>query len=160
IKCDDSFFEVACVSELFRYPGSLNPRIRWESMVSRPLVPADCQKARALGRADFATVVKEAKSHLKSPLSNKQPIYALNFGRIGRVGDTFVVEDVSGERLVMTDDGLTEEPRSCHLLSLLPAEMLQGQTLIARFRHDLDVCRLAIKPISFITGSAVIRLTF
>src|SRR5262249_16907197 len=103
IKCDDSFFEVACVSELFRYPGSLNPRIRWESMVSRPLVPADCQKARALGRADFATVVKEAKSHLKSPLSNKQPIYALNFGRIGRVGDTFVVEDVSGERLVMTD---------------------------------------------------------
>ncbi len=160
IKSDDSFFDVAQVPELFRYPGNVNPRVRWESVTSRPLVPADYENARAFGRADFAEVIKEVKSHLKPPLADKQPIYALNFRQIGRVGDSLVIEDAKGERLTMTDTGMTEEPASCHLLSLLPAELFSDQTLIARFRHDLDTCRLAIKPLSFITKSGIVRLTF
>ena len=142
------------------YPGNVNPRIRWENMTSRPFEPADCEKARGHGRGDFAAVIKEVKLHLKAPLADKQPIYALKFRQIGRVGDSLVAEDAVGERLAMTDAGMSEEPPSCHLLSLLPPEMLEGQTLIARFRHDLDSCRLAIKPLSIVTPTAVVRLTF
>ncbi|HUE71142.1 MAG TPA: SWIM zinc finger family protein [Pirellulaceae bacterium] len=159
IKSDDSFFQVAQVKELCVYPGDVNPRIRWEGMLPRPLEPRDLEKIRSLGQSDFAAVVKEVKSHLKLPLADKQPIYALNFRQIGQVGDTYVVEDAKGERLALTDTGMTEEPASCHLLPLLPREVFTDQTLIARFRHDLDSRQLRVKPLSIVMRSAVIRLT-
>ncbi len=159
IKSDDSFFQVAQVKELCVYPGDVNPRVRWEGFVPRPLTPDDLRRVRGHGQRDFAAVVKEVKSHLKAPLADKRPIYALNFARLGRVGDLLIAEDAQGERLVMTDAGATDEPASCHLLSLLPRDLMAGQTLIARFRHDLDTRKLQIKPLSIVTPDAVVRLT-
>ena len=46
IKSDDSFFQVAQVKELCVYPGDVNPRIRWESMVTRPIEREDYRKIR------------------------------------------------------------------------------------------------------------------
>jgi hypothetical protein len=114
---------------------------------------------RKHGQPDFATAVKEVKGSLKGPLADKTPIVALNFRTLGRVGETLVAEDAKGERLVLTDAGMAEEPASCHLLPLLPRAALAGQTLIARFRHDLDTRKLQIKPLSIVTSDAVIRLT-
>jgi hypothetical protein len=159
IKSDDSFFQVAQVKELCLYPGDVNPRIRWEGMLARPLEAKDLEKIRGLGQGDFAAVIKDVKSHLKLPLADKQPIYALNFRRIGQVGDSLVVEDAKGERLVLTDAGMTEEPVSCHLLPLLPRDVFADQTLIARFRHDLDTRQLQVKPLSVVTKSNIVRLT-
>jgi len=96
---------------------------------------------------------------LKGPLADKQPIFALNFKRLGQIGGTPVVEDAKGERLVLTDAGMAEEPASCHLLSLLPKDSFAVHTLIARFRHDLDTRTLRIKPLSIVTTNAIIRLT-
>jgi hypothetical protein len=159
IKSDDSFFQVAQIKELCTYPGDLNPRVRWESSVARPIEPRDLARIRGHGHYEFAGVIKEVKSTLKVPLADRHPILALNYQRLGAVGEVFVVEDKTGERLVMTDAGMTEEPRSSHLLSLLPKEVLQDQTLIARFRHDLDTRKLQIKPLCIVTESDVIRLT-
>lgn len=78
---------------------------------------------------------------------------------MGRVGDDYVADDANGDRLVLTDAGISEEPPSCHLLPLLPQAAVAGQTLIARFRHDLDTRQLRIKPLSIVTGEAIIRLT-
>jgi hypothetical protein len=160
IKSDDSCFEVAQIKELCVYPGDLNPRVRWESMVARPIEPHDLAKIRAHGRDDFAAVVKEVKSTLKTPLADKHPICALNYRRIGAIGDVIVVLDKAAERLVLTDKGLTEEPPSRHLLSLLPNQLLQDQTLIVRFRHDLDTRKLEVKPVCIVTETEVIRLTW
>ncbi len=77
IKSDDSFFQVAQVKELCIYPGDVNPRIRWEGFVSRPLTPDDLRRVRGRGRPDFAAVVKEVKGHLKAPLADKRPVYAI-----------------------------------------------------------------------------------
>jgi hypothetical protein len=160
IKGDDSFFQVAQVKELCVYPGDVNPRIRWEGMVPRPMEPRDLQRVREHARADFAAVVKDVKTNLKGPLADKQPIHALQFCRIGQVdGASFVVEDAKGERLTMTDTGMTEEPPSCHLLQLLPAELHENQVLVVRFRHDLDRRRLQVKPLSIVTDTSVMRLT-
>lgn len=159
IKSDDSFFQVAQVKELCVYPGDVNPRVRWDGMTSRPLVPADLERTRQHARGDFAAVVKDVKTNLKGPLSDKQPIYALQFRRIGQVDGTLVVEDAKGERLTMTDRGMTEEPASCHLLPLLPSNVFANQVLVARFRHDLDTRQLQIKPLSIVTESTVVRLT-
>ena len=54
---------------------------------------------------------------------------------------------------------MTEEPPSCHLLQLLPPALLAGQTMIVRFRHDLDRRKLQVKPLSIVTESGVVRLT-
>jgi hypothetical protein len=159
IKSEDSFFEVAQIKELCRYPGDVNPRIRWDGMLSRPITPADLAAVRKFGHGDFAALIKEVKTQLKGPLADKQPIYALNFARIGQVNGTLVVGDAKGERLVMTDQGMTEEPPSCHLLGLLPPEIFANNTLIVRFRHDLDTRKLQVKPLSIVTPTAITRLT-
>ncbi len=160
IKSDDTFTQVAQIKELCVYPGDINKRIRWDGMVARPIEPGDLTKIRAHGRGEFAPVVKEVKNALKSPLADKHPICALNYRRLGAVGKAFVLEDKAGERLVLTDAGITEEPRTTHLLTLLPKDLFQDQTMIVRFRHDLDTRKLQVKPLSIVTGSEVIRLTF
>ena len=70
-----------------------------------------------------------------------------------------LLEDAKGERLTMTDTGMTEEPASCHLLQLIAPELHENQVLVARFRHDLDRRKLEIKPLSIVTASQVVRLT-
>lgn len=159
IKSDDSFFQVAQVKELCLYPGGVNPRIRWEGMIPRPLEPKDFAKIRGIGQVDFAAVIKDVKTQLKGPLADKQPIYAINYVKLGQVNGSYVAVDAKGERLVMTDAGMSEEPASCHLLSLLPKEILAGNTLIVRFRHDLDTRKLQIKPLSIVTPTSIVRLT-
>jgi hypothetical protein len=159
IKGDDSCSQVAQIRELCVYPGDLNPRVRWDGMLARPIEPRDLARIRGNGRGEFAAVVKDVKSILKNPLADKHPIFALNYRRIGAVGKALVAEDRTGERLVLTDAGLPEEPRSSHLLSLLPKDVLQDQTLIVRFRHDLDGRKLQVKPLTIVTEADVIRLT-
>lgn len=159
IKSEDSFSQVAQVKELCVYPGDINPRVRWDGMLARPIEPRDLAKIRENGRGDFPAVVKDVKSVLKNPLADKYPICALNYRRIGLVGKSLVVEDLKGERLVITDAGLPEEPRSSRLLALVPSETLENQTLIARFRHDLDSRKLQVKPLTIVTDADVIRLT-
>lgn len=159
IKSDDSFFLVAQIKELCIYPGDVNPRIRWDGMIPRPVEPRDLQRVREHARADFAAVVKEVKTNLKGPLADKQPVYALQFRRIGQVDGVPVVEDARGERLTMTDVGMTEEPASCHLLQLLSPELHENQVIVVRFRHDLDRRKLQVKPLSIVTDTNVVRLT-
>jgi hypothetical protein len=159
IKSDDSFFQVAQVAKLCIYPGGANPRVRWDGMSARPLEPSDLERIRGFGKADFASAIKEVKSHIKGPLADKQPIHALNFRRLGQVNGALVIEDARGERLVLTDLGMNEEPPSCHLLPLLPAELFEDQTMVVRFRHDLDAQQLRVKPLSIVTTTGIIRLT-
>jgi hypothetical protein len=159
IKSDDSFFQVAQVPELCVYPGGVNPRVRWEAMSPRPLVEDDLKRIRGHAKTDFSSVIKDVKSHIKGPLADKQPICALNFRRIGQINGMLVLEDARGERLVMTDVGMSEEPASCHLLPLLSESMFTNQTLVVRFRHDLDTRQLRIKPLSIVTNTGIIRLT-
>jgi hypothetical protein len=54
---------------------------------------------------------------------------------------------------------MAEEPSSVELLRLVPAEAIRDQVLVGRFRHDLDRCRLEVKPLSIVTECEVIRLT-
>jgi len=159
MKSEDSFFQVAQVKELCLYPGDVNRRVRWKGMIPRPLERKDYDKVRGFAYRDFTAVIKDVKTHLKGALADKQPIYALNFRRLGQIGESFVAEDAQGERLVLTDLGMTEEPASCHLLPLLSKDLFADQVLIARFRHDLDTRQLQIKPLSLVTKSAIVRLT-
>ena len=159
IKSDDSFFQVALIKELYQYPGNLNPRIRWDGILTRPIASSDLAKIRNHARADFAEIIKEVKTRIKAPLADKQPIFALRCDRIGQIDGKYVAEDAKKQRLVFADAGMTEEPRSCHLLQLLPKVLLQGNVVVVRFRHDLDAHRLQIKPLAIVSENEIVRLT-
>jgi hypothetical protein len=159
VKSDDSFFQVAQIKELCRYPGNWNSRIRWDGMLTRPIESADLKKIIGFGCRDYLTLVKEIKGHVKAPLADKHPICAIHVARVGKIGSEYVFEDATGTRLVLSDKGLLDEPRSCHLLQLLPQSLIQDQVFIVRFRSDLDSKRLQIKPLAIVTPVEIIRLT-
>ncbi|GJM67812.1 hypothetical protein HMSSN036_00280 [Paenibacillus macerans] len=62
---EDSFFEVAAVPELYRYPGDLNRRVRFESMTARALEEQDLGQIRRCAASSFAETVKRVKNQLK-----------------------------------------------------------------------------------------------
>jgi hypothetical protein len=159
IKAEDSVYGVVQVKDLCVYPGSVNPRIRWDASTTRPLDPDDLKKVRSHGRTDFTAAVKDVKTALKAPLADRTPIVALNYKSLGKVGAEYVIEDAAGNRLVLTDVGMSEEPASLGMIPLLPKAVFANQTLIARFRHDLDTRQLRVKPLSIVTEREVVRLT-
>ena len=160
IREDDSCFHIACCAELFTYPGNLNPRVRWETMQPRPVASADLQRAREYASNDFRAVIKDVKNQLKSALGDRHPHALLRFTAIGRAGDDVFIEDQSGERLVLAEHSNDIEPATIPLLRLLPKAARRNQVMLVRFHHDLDAHKLSAKPLSIVTETDVIRLTY
>lgn len=160
IREDDSCFHVMQCAELCVYPGDMNPRIRWESATPRPATPADFQRAMELARPDFRTTIKDVKMQLKSPLGERRPCVLVKYRAMGCAGDRLVIEDAAGERLVLHDDDREGEPPSLPLLPMLPRSVHHNQSMLVRFHHDLDSQTLRVKPLSIVTASDIIRLTF
>jgi len=160
IREDDSIFHIVVCPELCVYPGNLNPRVRWETMEPRPVAKADYARTREHAKTDLKTVIKDVKTQLKSPLGDRHPMVLLRYRALGRAGDQVVLEDAGGERLVLADDGQYGEPATLPLLPMLPNAVRRDQALLVRFHHDLDARTLHAKPLSVVTQSEVIRLTF
>ncbi|MDE5854486.1 MAG: hypothetical protein K2H19_05425, partial [Ruminococcus sp.] len=70
IKEEDSFFGVYTVPEIYRYPGGLNRRVRWESADIRNKKESDYEKILSFAENSLSEAVKKAKNELKNTLSN------------------------------------------------------------------------------------------
>ncbi len=160
IREDDSCFHIVACPELCVYPGNLNPRVRWEAMEPRPAAKTDYARAREHAKTDLRAVIKDVKAQLKSPLGDRHPHALVRYRALGRAGDEIIIEDQSGERLVLADDGQDGEPYTLHLLPMLPKTARNDQVLLVRFHHDLDSQKLHAKPLSVVTESEIIRLTY
>lgn len=160
IKEEDSFFMVAQVKELFIYPGDMNPRIRWDEMLRRPLSQKDFKTIRSLAKNKYGPVIKLVKNQLKSPLADKYPAMLLWYKRIGKAGDHLVMEDAGGEQLVFDETQAFNEPKSMPLLYQIPSGYLTDQALLVRFFHNQDTQKLRVKPLSIITASEILRLVY
>ncbi len=160
IREDDSCFHVMICAELCVYPGNLNPRVRWEASEPRPVTKADQVRAREHAKADLRAVIKDVKTQLKSPLGDRHPFALLKYRALGRAGEDIIIEDQSGERLVLADDNHDGEPATLPLLPMLPDAVRRDQVMLVRFHHDLDSQKLRAKPLSIVTESDVIRLTY
>jgi hypothetical protein len=160
IREDDSCFHVMVCPELCVYPGNLNPRVRWEASEPRPAAKADFARAREFAKTDLKTVIKDVKTQLKSPLGDRHPLALVKYRALGSSGGEVIIEDSNGERLVLAEDGYGGDPVTLSLLTMLPKEAHREQTMLVRFRHDLDSQKLRAKPLSIVTESDVIRLTY
>jgi hypothetical protein len=160
IREDDSCFHVMVCKELCVYPGNLNPRVRWEASEPRPANGSDHARARGFARADLKGIIKEIKTQLKSPLGDRHPLALVHYRALGKAGEDLILEDAAGERLVLADDGFPGDPATLPLLPMLPAAVHHGQAMLVRFHHDLDTQKLRAKPLSIVTITDVIRLTY
>jgi hypothetical protein len=160
IREDDSCFHIVVCPELCVYPGNLNPRVRWEASEPRPAARADHARARELAKTDLRAVIKDVKTQLKSPLGDRHPLALVKYRALGRAGDDIIIEDQTGERLVLADDAHDGEPATLPLLAMLPKAVQHDQVMLVRFHHDLDSQRLRAKPLSIVTEGDVIRLTY
>lgn len=160
MRADDSFFDVALVPELFVYPGGLNPRIRWEGMTLRVLKAEDYAAVQAFAESSFSESVKKVKNQIKNPLADKHPAVLLKYSRLGAVGGLYVIEDTTGQRLVLEDRPAGNAPSGIRTIQLMAPADLQRQAVLVRFRHDLDSGKLRVQPLSIITGSKIIRLVY
>lgn len=160
IREDDSCFHVVVCPELCVYPGNLNPRVRWEASEQRPAAAADYARAREFAKADLKAVIKDVRMQLKSPLGDRRPVALVKFRALGKAGNEVIIEDATGERLVLADDGYAGDPAPLPLLPMISPDVHRDQVMLVRFHHDLDSQRLRAKPLSIVTATDVIRLTY
>lgn len=160
IREEDSCFQVMLCPELCVYPGNLNPRVRWESSEAHPASAADFARTREFAKTDLKAVLKEVKNQLRSPLGDRRPLALVKYRALGKIGNEVAIEDAAGERLVLADDSFPGDPATLPLLPMISTHAHQDQTMLVRFHHDLDSQTLRAKPLSIVTATDVIRLTY
>ncbi|KNY27441.1 SWIM zinc finger family protein [Pseudobacteroides cellulosolvens] len=161
IREDDSISKVLMIKELYTYPGTdLNCRVRWENNDMRDADSKDFLRIRSFAKESFSEAVKLVKNQIKNPLSDKAPVILLKFLRFGTVDNEFVIEDHTGQRLILEKPQNEHFPEGINILKLLKPEMLADQVMLLRFWHDMDRRRLTAVPLSLITNNRIIRLGF
>lgn len=160
VSRDDSVFSAVHTEELYIYPGDLNPRVRWKDATMRPLTDDDYSVVRAHASGSFNETIKIVKDQIKNPISNKNPVALLHYKKIGRVGDSIVLEDAEGQRLIIADKYRENEPRTVRLIELLDPNDMEDQVMLVRFHHDLYAKRLYVKPLSIVREKEIIRLSW
>lgn len=155
---EDSFFDAACVPALYRYPGDLNRRVRFESFSARPVEEQDIARIRKYAASSYAEVVKMVKNQLKNPLGDQSPVMLIHADRIvsDEEGRLFIA-DAHGETLELKD--LTEDS-TVQLLKFLPDDSLRDTAVLVMFDHGLASGRLRVQPLSIVTGREIIRLLY
>ena len=144
-------------------------------LVPRAINKKDYQAIKKHAHSNFADVIKTVKSVLKSPLAERHPILALHVAKTGEVNNELVIEDRHGNRLVLTDEGMSEEPASTYLLHMLPVKTfirtsfclsisarfgnrkIASQTVINYFeRSNCEIKRCSEKTSSSLTVFSII----
>ena len=161
VKGDDSRFGLLEVPTLYTYPGEGNCRIRWESAASRSLTPEEQAALPKLAQPDLAAAVKATKNQIKNTLLPKFLAVLVPVGRLGKVGETFVLEDPAGARIVLRDraeDGA--DHASTARLDMLPEPVPAGSALFGLMFYDEADKSICLHPYSVVTPDRVIRLQY
>lgn len=159
VKAEDSCFDVVEVPTLYEYPGEVSPRVRWEGCTTRPLNDTERRAIPGFAKAGIPAVVKLAKNQIKNTLLPKYIPALLPVGRIGTVGDDLVLEDPTGNRILLRDrreDG-ADHASTDRLASVsLPA----GSALFGLVFYDEADRRICLHPYSAVTPEQIIRLQY
>lgn len=161
VKADDSCFDVVEVPVLYEYPGELNKRIRWDGCTTCPATDGEMRRLPMLTASNIADAVKIAKGQMKNTLLPKFVPALLPVGQIGTVGDSAVLEDPMGNRIVLRDrkeDGASHA--SVHRMRELPMRISSGSAVFGLVFYDPQDHRICVHPYSIITADTVIRLQY
>lgn len=161
IKADDSRFELLEIPVLYKYPGAICPRARWDKFVSRPLSDDERESLRKFASPSIADIVKNAKAQMKNTLLPKFMPAIVPIGTIGKINDTVAIEDNSGTRLELRDrreDGA--EHQSVSRMLAIPTTPNTGDALFGLVFYDELDRHICLHPYSLITADEIIRLQY
>jgi hypothetical protein len=159
IKEENTCFEALQIPELFIYPGDVNPRARWESQKFRAVTGEDRAKLIAAAVADYAEVVKTAKSTIKNPLMEKNPVVLIKLNRAYIAGEHVVLEDKDCNKLTILDLPSQQIFTQPMLKSVLPQDC-GDFALTAMIDNDIKTGMFSITALSIITPNKIIRLLY
>jgi predicted nucleic acid-binding Zn finger protein len=159
INEENTCFDVLRTPELFIYPGDVNPRARWESHKLRLAMNDDRINIINSSSADYAEVVKTAKSVIKNPLAEKNPVVLLKLNRAYVAGEHIVLEDKQGNKLTATDLPGQQIYTETLLKSILPGNC-ENIALTAMINNDIKTGILSVTALSVIIPAKIIRLLY
>ena len=124
MKEEDTVLETACVPVVSYYPGEWNRRIRWEekSVSFHKTEEQELAKVREYAEKSLPDTLKKVKNQMKNTLSDNYSVLLFAYQTIGKVEETPVMEDASGNRIVLADMELRDHEGTINRLFLLPEE--------------------------------------
>jgi hypothetical protein len=159
IQEENTCFEIMQLPELFIYPGDVNPRVRWKSPKLRLTTDEDRKRVIEASSADYAEVVKTAKSTLKNPLMEKNPVVLLKLNRTYTAGEHTVLEDRQGNKLTVADLPEQQIRTEVSLKSILPAKC-GNIALTAMINNSIKTGIFSVTALSLVTPEKIIRLLY
>ena len=157
IKAEDSAFGVYQIPTLYRYPGGMNRRIRWESMEQRELNEKDYEAILSKAEPSIAEAVKKAKNELKNTLSEKVCAMLLPFDSIKfAVSDGHGILQYQGETIGLKKN--ENYPETCSILTFEPKEVLEKGALLGELFYDFAERKIYMCPISIVKENAIVVL--
>lgn len=161
VKGEDSCFELVEIPVLYEYPGEVCPRVRWEGCTPRPFCASERRRIPTLAKLDIPATVKLAKNQMKNTLLPKYVPALLPVGRIGSVENDWVLEDPSGNRILLRD---RREDGPGHAtvgrLAVLPVSIPEGSAVFGLVFYDETDRRICLHPYSIVTPEQIIRLQY
>lgn len=161
VKADDSCFDVLEIPVLYEYPGELNKRIRWDGCSTRAATSDEMHNLPQMAVSGIAEAVKTAKGQMKNTLLPKFIPALIPVHQIGIVGESMVLEDPTGNRIVLRDrreDGA--DHASVDRLKALPMNLSAGSALFGLVFYDAADRRICLHAYSIVTPDRVIRLQY
>lgn len=162
VKAEDSTFSKLSVPKLLCYPGSGNPRIRWDGCTMDPMDRETVERLLSHVQTDYAQTVKQMKNEIKNTMAEKYLGVLVDCAHVGTVGDRLVLENRAGERLEVRDrraDG--EDHATAQQLRYLPSRIWrQCRAVFGLMYCDPADLRICIHPYSLVTEDAILRLQY
>lgn len=157
IKAEDSVFGVHKIKELYRYPGGLNTRIRWEnaeiSEADGSVYPEILSKAET----SLAEAVKKMKNELKNTLSDDSAALLIPFDSIEfSLSDAHPVLKFGGETIAMRPNAYY--PDTCSVLSVVDGQYLKNGAVLGELFYLPQERKIFLCPVSVVNENGIIRL--
>lgn len=162
VKAEDTCFALVNTPKLCYYPGTGCQRVRWEGSELTEVDAEVLGTVRKFASTELAQVVKQVKNQIKNTMSEKYVPVVLAFDTIGKIGEDFVLQTESGERIVLRDRAEEgADHRSVYQLDwLMGTKWKKGQVLFGlMYYHGAD-SSLCLHPYSLVTEEQIIRLQY
>ena len=154
IAADDSRFGIYTASELYRYPGGLNRRVRWENVTVAGAAPEDYEKVISLAEPSVSDAVKKAKNELKNTLSDQTAAVLVPYDYIGFA---------EGGRAVLKNGGESISLRAGSnypdVIEVLRLTKLGGKgAVLGEMFYCAEERRICLCPLAIVTADGAARL--
>lgn len=156
VKEEDSFFGIYQVAELYRYPGGLNRRVRWDSSSIREKEPADCAKAVSFAENSLSEAVKKAKNELKNTLSTPCAAMLIKYDSIGFAEDGHGVLKSGDETIALKS--AKDYPDVIEVLKILGSGNYNRADCAVMGELFYENRKIYLCPLAIVTPEKIIRL--